>query len=165
MRSIVFYYSSTGNTKRVAEKIAQELGADIEEIVDHKNRLGLAGVLRGGYDSSRGRETPIEETKKLPENYDLVVLGTPVWNLGPTPAIRSYLAKNSLSEKKVALFCTYGNAGGKRAISKLKKLILGAIFVGELEISRWTLRHSKETENAISAWCKDLKWALKFGGR
>ena len=87
----------------MAEKIAQELGADIEEIVDQKNRRGLVGFLRDGYDSSRGKGTLIDETKKLLENYDLVVLGTPVWNLGPTPAIRAYLVKNSLCKKGGAL--------------------------------------------------------------
>lgn len=46
-----------------------------------------------------------------------------------------------------------------------RNLRVDCAVIGELEISRWTLRHPKETENAISAWCKDLKWALKFGGR
>ena len=33
MKVLVIYYSRTGNTKFVAEKIAQELEADIEEII------------------------------------------------------------------------------------------------------------------------------------
>ena len=44
--------------------------------------------------------------KKSPKDYDLIVVGTPMWNKRITPAVRTYLKENSFSEKKVALFCT-----------------------------------------------------------
>ena len=45
MKVLVVYYSRTGNTKFVAEAIAQSLEADIEEIKDGKNRMGVFGFL------------------------------------------------------------------------------------------------------------------------
>jgi len=61
MRSLVVYYSRRGNTRFVAEKISQEIGADIEEIIDKKKRKGLLGFILSGYDATRGRVTKIAE--------------------------------------------------------------------------------------------------------
>jgi flavodoxin len=52
MKTLVVYHTRTGNTRFVAETIAAELGADIEEMTDLKNRraqsagLHLVGMLR-----------------------------------------------------------------------------------------------------------------------
>ena len=51
MRVLVVYYSRTGNTRFVAEAVAQSLEADIEEIKDGKNRMGIFGFLRCGYEA------------------------------------------------------------------------------------------------------------------
>ncbi len=97
MRSMVVFYSRNGNSTFVAEKVASELGADAEEVVDLKNRRGWLGFIRAGYDATRGKETKIEKTQKSPIDYDLIVVGTPVWNSRLTPAIRTYLKENDLS--------------------------------------------------------------------
>ena len=80
MRSLVVFYSRTGNSKFVAEKVASELRADTEEVVDLKNRRGLFGFIKAGYDATLGKETKIEKTQNSPRDYDLIVVGTPVWN-------------------------------------------------------------------------------------
>lgn len=79
MKSLVVYYSRTGKTKFVAETAAAELGSDIEEIVDLKNREGKLGWMSATQDASRGKETEIAPTKKVPNDYDLLIIGTPVW--------------------------------------------------------------------------------------
>ena len=106
MKTLVVYYSRTGNTKFVAEKVTSELKADIEEVVDLKKRNGRFGFLKAGYDATRGNETKIGETQKLLGEYDLIVIGTPVWNSRPASAIRTYLKRNDFAGKKVAVFCT-----------------------------------------------------------
>ena len=67
MRSLVVFYSLTGNAKFVAENVASELGADTEEVIDLKNRRGRLGFLKAGYDATRFKETTIEKTKNRPE--------------------------------------------------------------------------------------------------
>jgi flavodoxin len=62
MNTLVVYYSRTGKTRFVAEKVVAELKADIEEIVDLKNRKGRFGFLKAGYDATRGNGTEIAET-------------------------------------------------------------------------------------------------------
>ena len=104
MKRLVVYYSRTGNARFVAETIAAEIGADVEEIVDQKNRSGPIGWLNAGKDARKGSETDIAPIKKSPDDYDLIVVGTPNWASRITPAILTYLKKNSLADKKVAAF-------------------------------------------------------------
>jgi flavodoxin len=136
MRSLVVYYSRTGNTKFVAEKIASELKADTEEVVDLKNRHGWLGFLKAGYDATRRKETKIEKTQKLPKDYDLIVVGTPVWNSRVTPAIRTYLKDIDLLEKKVAIFSTNEGRGNEKILAMIRSLIPRGNIVGELGISK-----------------------------
>jgi flavodoxin len=155
MKSLVVYYSRTGNAKFMAEKIAEELGADIEAVIDEKNRRGMIGWLIAGYDATRGKETKIAETKKLPGDFDLIIIGTPVWNARPSPAIRTYLRHRDLSGKKTAIFLACEGRGDQRAIALTKALIPGGDFVGELVVSK-ALKNREDTLNKISAWCKSL---------
>lgn len=64
MKTLVVFYSRTGNAKFAAETIASELVADIEEIVDLKKRQGALAFMSDGRDAMRGAETEIAPNKK-----------------------------------------------------------------------------------------------------
>jgi flavodoxin len=155
MKSLVVYYTRTGNAKFVAETIAAELGSDIEEIVDQKKRAGPLGWVSAGRDSTQEKEAQIVPTKLSPQNYDLIIIGTPIWAWRPTPAIRTYLKQNDLSGKKIALFFTMDNAP-KQAVEKTKALMPHSTFVGEITLAK-ALKNKEETENKIIEWCNTLK--------
>ena len=155
MKSLVVYYTRTGNAKFVAETIAAELGSDIEEVVDLKKRAGKIGWMMAGKDATQEKQTQIGPTTRVPQEYDLIVLGTPIWASKPTPAIRTYIAKNDLSGKKVALFFTM-DSNLKQAVEKTKALIPNATFVGDIAIPR-ALDKKDETEKQIADWCSSIK--------
>ena len=111
-------------------------------------------------DASRGKETKIGPMNRLPSDYDLIIVGTPIWAWSPTPAIRSYLKNNNLSGKKVALFFTYEN-NLRQAKEKTKALMSNSIFAGELALAK-ALNNKEETESKITAWCNSLRTAQEF---
>ena len=154
MKSLVVYYTRTGNSRFVAETIAAEIGADVEEVVDMKKRSGTLAYLTAGTDARRGKETEIAPVKKSPADYDLIIVGTPVWAARPAPAIITYLKKNDLSGKKVAVFFTQG---GKKpsAIDQTKALIPNSECVGVLTLVN-PLDDKAESEKQITEWCKTL---------
>jgi flavodoxin len=129
----------------------------VEEVIDLKKRSGVIGFLRGGADARRGKETEIAPTQKSPSDYDLIIVGTPNWSGRPTPAITTYLKRNNLSGKKVAVFFVQG---GKRSqgIEQIKALIPNSIYLGELSITD-ALRNKEETERQVMEWCKTLTTA------
>jgi flavodoxin len=152
MKSLVVYYTRTGNTKFVAETLAATIGSDTEEVVDLKKRSGSLGFLLGGKDATQGKETQIGEIKRSPKDYELVFLGTPVWASAPTPAIRTYIKHNDLTGKKVALFFTCGKENQK-AIEKTKALLPSCECVGVLSLVE-PIKDKQETEQKIADWCK-----------
>jgi flavodoxin len=154
MKSLVVYYSRTGNTKFVAEEVAAELGADLEEIVDLKSRNGRLGWLSASRDATGNRITEIAETQRNPADYDLVVLGTPVWAWSPSAAVKSYIAKRDLSGMTVALFFTMDN-NPRGAVEKTKKLLPNSTVVGELVLAKPTA-NKDETKKKIEEWCAFL---------
>lgn len=154
MKSLVVYYTRTGNARFVAETIAAEIGADVEEVIDLKKRTGALAYLSGGSDARRGKETEIAPTKKVSSDYDLIIVGTPIWAGRPAPAITTYLKKNDLSDKKIAVFFTQG---GKKpqGIEQTKALMPNSNFVGEIFLVN-PLGNKEDSEKQIITWCKTL---------
>ena len=154
MKTLVVYYTRTGNSKFAAETVATEVGADVEEVVDLKNRKGRLAFLSAGRDAMQGKLTEIAETKRNPFDYDLVVIVQPVWAGSPTPAIRTYLKKNDLSGKKVALFFTDAS---DKAVEKTKAIMPNSTFVGELALPAKEFENREETQKKIGEWCSTLR--------
>ncbi len=124
MKLLIVFYSRKGATRRLAHRLAESFaGHDccIEQIIDLNDRSGPIGFLKSGYDSLFRRLTRIESPTEYPSDYDLVLIGTPVWTGALTPAIRTYLSQFGRSSKNVAYFCTFGLAGYKKAFRGLRK--------------------------------------------
>jgi flavodoxin len=122
MKTLVVFYSRTGNTKKVAGKIWEFLQADFEEIFDTKKRAGALGYLLAGQDATLKRLTKIKEIKNDPSSYDLVIIGTPGWAFNMSAPIRTYISQNKEKFEEVAFFCTLGDKGGKRSFKEMEKL-------------------------------------------
>ena len=112
-KTLVLYYSQTGNTKAVAQEIASRLNADMEEIVpvnpydpDFK-----ATIDRCMKDREEGIVTEIKPVAADIAKYDLIFIGYPVWFGTYAPPIATYLSQVNLSGKKVVPFCTFGSGG------------------------------------------------------
>jgi flavodoxin len=157
MKALVIYYTLSGNSKFAAETIAAELGADIEEVIDLKKRQGKLAFLSNGRDAGQGKETKIAPLKMSPTDYDLVIVGGPIWNKSPTPAIRTYLNKTNLSGKKVGLFLSDSSFGLSQALEKTKALTPNSVIVGELILSAKDFAKKEEIQKKIAEWVQTLK--------
>jgi flavodoxin len=106
MRTLVVYFSRSGTTEKVAGEIARALGADIERITDREDRSGFGGYMRSGRQALKDVLVGIDEPRKDPGNYDLVVVGTPVWAYKMCSPVRAYLTRYASRIKEAAFFCT-----------------------------------------------------------
>ncbi len=114
MRPIIIYFSYTNNTRKISEQIKNQLNCDILEI---KTKIPYSK----DYDEVVNSEQNSEHSNYLPEiepididlnQYDTIILGTPVWWYRPVPAIRTFLSQNDLSKKTVIPFaCNCGWLG------------------------------------------------------
>jgi flavodoxin len=103
---LVVFYSRGGNTRAVAEEFRKKFKADLEEIVDTRNRKGILGYILAGRDASQNKLTVIKPTKYNPSDYDLVIIGSPIWASRVSTPVRTYIEENKARFKKAALFCT-----------------------------------------------------------
>lgn len=69
------------------------------------------------------------------------------------PAIRTYLSKNPIEDKKVGILMTYGGSGTEKVEAEIKVLLPKANFVGKLGIKQ---REMSDAENKIKEWAKTL---------
>lgn len=121
MRALVVYYSRTGNTKKAGEEIARELGCDVEEIVDTVNRAGPIGYIMAGKQASGKELTKIKPITKDLSQYDLVIIGTPVWAATMSSAVRTFIVENKDKLKGVAFFITLGGTGEASALQGMEE--------------------------------------------
>ena len=162
MKTLVVYYSKTGNTKVVAEEIARSLGADIERIVETQaKRQGILGFLRSGRDGMLQRESTIATPKAHPSDYDRVLIGSPVWGWNLAPAVRSYLSSSNLASKHVGLFCTMGSSGHDKTFASMRALAADAHIVGELAIKQDELMDYQALITRIDTWLKVVRSATE----
>ena len=120
-KTLVLYYSLTGNTKMVAEEIATKLGADIEEIVcvnpyDTNFQACIQQCLQ---EREQGITPEIMPVKADLAKYDVVFIGYPVWFGTYAPPVITFLANNDLSGKKVVPFCTFGSGGLESSVKDM----------------------------------------------
>ena len=120
-RTLVLYYSLTGNTKMVAEEIANRLGADIEEIVcvDPYDTNFQACIQRCMQERQEGVIPEIQPVKADLSQYDAVFLGYPVWFGTYAPPVATFLGGIDLTGKKVVPFCTFGSGGLESSTAEL----------------------------------------------
>jgi len=123
-KALVVFYSRSGTTRVLADLIAAALDADVEEIADVRERSGVLGWVRSIYEATSGRPAAIGPQRRDPAIYDLVVVGTPVWNARVSSPVRAWLERNATRlPPAVALFATMGGRGGDRAVAQMSELI------------------------------------------
>jgi menaquinone-dependent protoporphyrinogen IX oxidase len=124
MKVLVTFYSRTGLTKKVAAYISEKLEGHTDEIVDIKNRSGAIGYVVAGKDATQKKFTQIRSTANL-KDYDLIIIGGPVWAWTMSPAIRTYLTENKdiLKTKKIAFFATQGSDGADKKFKAMQEIL------------------------------------------
>jgi len=121
MKTLVVYYSKQNHTRKVAEEISNGLNCDIEELIDTQERTGALWGFRAYIDAIKEKSTILEELKNDPSDYDLVIIGTPVWRRISTP-IRAYLTQNKDKFNDVVFFSTSGFGRYKSTFKLMREL-------------------------------------------
>jgi len=119
---LIAYYSMGGNTRRVAEEIRAATGADLEEIREPHPRRGLPGVVRALFDATLRRRPAILAGTHDLGDYDLVVIGGPIWASRLAAPVRTFAQRHAAGAKRVAFFCTEGGQGADAAYADLERL-------------------------------------------
>ncbi|WP_051277828.1 flavodoxin family protein [Solimonas flava] len=120
--ALVVYYSRSGSTRRLAQRLAERLDADLEEIREAHGRSGAFGFLRSLYDVMRAREPRIAAPRHDPREYKMVLVGSPVWASHVSSPVRSYLTQYAGSLRRLGFFCTLRGSGATETLAEMAAL-------------------------------------------
>ena len=154
-KSLVIYFSWSGNTENVAKSIQSQTDSDIFEIVpatpysdDYDTVVDLA------QEEQRSKARPaISGTIKNIADYDVIYVGFPNW-WGDMPMILyTFFDTYDLSSKTIALFCTSGGSGLSGTVNEVKSLEPNATVTEGLHIGSGS---SSNPDKAVSEWLNDI---------
>ena len=160
MKTAIVYYSMSGNTKYVADKIAEKVGADIIRIEPVKAYPdeGAKKFIWGGKSAVMGEKPVLQPYEFSLEKYDRIILGTPVWASTFTPPVRSFIKENQdIRGKKIAVFICFSGGGADKAIKKMKKYIGIKEFEAELILVDPKENMKVEDDEKIDEFCQTLE--------
>jgi flavodoxin len=122
-RILIVYYSLSGNTERVARDLAAHLDADLQRVHERTDRQGFWGHLRASYDSLLERPAVLIHAARQAADYELTIVGTPIWTGKITPAARTYLESIRGRARSIAFFTTSGNTGVDKVVPAMQRLV------------------------------------------
>jgi hypothetical protein len=116
------------------------------------------GLLRSAYEAVFNKTPNILPPSKSAADYDLVVLGCPVWGEKMASPMRTYIARERRGLPQVALLCTVGAVGGRAALREMAALCgrapIASLALTEKDLSSPTLgdRIDAFARKARAAW-------------
>ena len=122
---LILYYSQTGVTKKVAEELQKQLGADIEAIQVTKPYDGSFDetVDRCLDEKKRGELPHLRPIKSDLKKYDIIFLGYPVWFGTYASPVITLVNTFKFAGKQIVPFCTFGSGGLVESTEHLKKAL------------------------------------------
>lgn len=131
---LVAYFSATGNTERVALELADDLGADIYEIMPEQPytaedlNYSDSGSRATAEQNDPDARPAIAGTVENMNRYSAVFLGYPIW-WGDAPRIMSaFVESYDFSGKTLVCFCTSGSSGFGDSDAALRDATTGATW-------------------------------------
>jgi len=122
MKSVVLYFTRTGNAKRIAQKISDRAGAELLEITDGKSWKGIFGFIKGGFYASTWRKTEAITSPVVDLSlFDKVVMVSPMWASNVAPAVFSLLMKEKDRLKQLHLVIKSDGAPAEASFLKLEE--------------------------------------------
>ncbi len=156
MKTLVIYYSLDGNTRCMAEEMAQAIGADTMELKPVKGmpKSLVARILAGGFQVMTKKTPALLPLTRDPAEYDLLILGSPVWAGCYAPAWRSFFSQVSLSGKRLALFLCHGGGKGD-AFGKMRAALAGNEILAETDFCSPLKENTEEAKARAAAWARE----------
>jgi flavodoxin len=121
MKSVIIYYSYSGNTAAATIAIAGELGSDVIQIEDVKKPGKFKAYIHGAFAARKEKSWPIKPLPIDISRYDRVFIGGPVWWGKQPPEVNAAIDQLSFAGKKVVVFVTLGGSSSKEALEAMAR--------------------------------------------
>lgn len=156
MKTLVAYFSASGTTKMVANRLAGAIGADLFEIepkIPYSNQdLDWTNKNSRSSLEMNDRSSRPEVAKKVTnmEQYDKIFVGFPIWWYVAPTIINSFLEQYDLSGKTIVPFATSGGSGMGETNKHLAPSCKGAVLKDGKRFATYI------SEEGLKAWASQF---------
>ena len=157
-KNLVVYFSASGITAGVAEKLAEAIGADICEIkpevpytkadLNWMNKNSRSSIEMKDLSS---RPAMVKQELNL-EKYEMIYLGFPIWWYVAPTIINTFLESYDFSNKTIILFATSGGSGFGKTVDELKVSVNDSTIIKEGKVL-----NGRENIEVLRKWCKNIE--------
>lgn len=166
---LIVYLSRTNNTKAIAEIIQKNVGGklvalELEKPYPENYKATVQQVVD---ENEKGYLPPLKTKIDSIQNYDVVFVGFPTWDMQMPPPMKSFLHEYDLSGKTVIPFNTnagYGVGSGFETVKELcpdSKVLEGFSITGGIERDGVYFvikgEKAKEAETEVKTWLQKIK--------
>ncbi|MBQ9467631.1 MAG: flavodoxin family protein [Clostridia bacterium] len=124
MKTLIVYYSLTGNVDFAARTLSERIGADLLRLEVQKDYpdKGIKKFLFGGKSAVMGEKPPLKPYSFAAGDYERIVFCSPIWAGTFAPPLRTFIGENAsaLSGKRFAALLCCSGGGSKKAFERLR---------------------------------------------
>lgn len=156
MKTLVAYFSASGITAKLAENLAESIGADIHAIIpavpytdadlDWRDKNSRSTIEMQDPNS----RPAIAALRDNMDEYDTIFVGFPIWWYKAPTIINTFLESYDMNNKTIVVFATSGSSGMGETVEKLQPSCPGAKLVEGKILNP----HASNTE--LAAWVRSL---------
>ena len=154
-RSLIIYFTMTGNTQKVAEIIQNYTAADIIRLEtevpypdDYKKSIAISREEK----NANARPKLKTEFKNL-DKYDTIYLGYPNWMATMPMPFFTLLENYNFAKKTIIPFCTHGRGGIGTSIQDIKNSVQNATVLQPLVLAADDM---SELESKVTDWLSTI---------
>ena len=154
-KTLIVYFSWGGNTKTVANHIHDLIGGEIvevETVIPYPDTYEEVTQIAQGKLASDYRPELKTKVDNMDE-YNTLIVGTPIWGGHLTPAMKSFLASYNLSGKAIAPFCTHGGSGNAQSVNDILSVCPNSTILGSLAVYGSQAESSRAD---VERWLKQI---------
>lgn len=152
---LIVYYSHSGNTKRIAKLIQQEVGGtlcEVQPVVPYPVSYNMV-VEQVKKEIQMGFLPALKTKVECIELYDMVYVGSPNWCSTIAPPIATFLSEYNLSGKTIIPFCTHDGGGMGRVAQDIAKLCPQSTILSSFEIYGSS---GMDAQAKVSSWLRKI---------
>lgn len=155
-KAIVAYFSASGVTAKVAERLARVSGAELFEIkpeqpYTEKDLKWTNPVARCNREKIGRKDVPIKDRIEDFDGCGVIFVGFPIWYYSAPNIIVTFLKSYDFTGKKVALFATSGGSDIGRTAEKIRPLISGSV-----DIVASKLFKPADGDDVLAEWAESI---------
>lgn len=153
---LIAYFSWSGNTKTIAEKIHAQTGGNIfriETAVPYPEDYNEAAYGVAKKQHEEGTKPELKDNGDV-SGYDIIFVGTPAWWYEMAPAVKTFLSENNFEGKIIVPFITHGGGGKYTIADDMAKLAKGAKVLSPFVVYE---HGNTNTDKEIAEWLSKLQ--------